>query len=293
MDCETFERIVLDRVFLELDELTMGAAQRHVAHCSRCRTIEVGLRATRDVCRLPQVVPMEGFADCVISFERQIHAVLPFRQRVSRVVSVLASYAMRPQPTMAVLLLLMIGASLFLVRTRPAERDLVQVTERGVPEVDIDPGGDKNAALANSPVSAPPSAEPDVSSRPTTTGPSSAGRQRDENCAAHGSLDSGCAIDGSPLEATDSKLPLAELEAARAVRKAAGCEAAIQPLEVLRQKTPTSEVGQAATLEAAECYVKTNRPSEARALFESLVDSPRFGHRAKTQLEAMDTPQRP
>jgi hypothetical protein len=152
MDCETFERIVLDRVFLELDELTMGAAQRHVAHCSRCRTIEVGLRATRDVCRLPQVVPMEGFAECVVARERQIHAILPLRQRVNRAVSVLASCAMRPQPTMAALLLLMIGASLFLVRARPAERDLVQVTERGVPEVDMEPRGDKNATLANYPV---------------------------------------------------------------------------------------------------------------------------------------------
>ncbi len=152
MDCETFERIVLDRVFLELDDLTTGAAQRHVAHCSRCRTIEVGLRATRDVCRLPQVVPMEGFAECVVARERQIHAGLPLRQRVNRAVSVLASYAMRPQPTMAALLLLMIGASLFLVRARPAERDLVQVTERGVPEVDLEARGDKNATLANYPV---------------------------------------------------------------------------------------------------------------------------------------------
>lgn len=197
MDCETFEQIVLDRVFLELDELTMGAAQRHVAHCSRCRTIEVGLRATRDVCRLPQVAPMEGFAECVMGFERQIHAVLPFRQRVSRVVSVLASYAMRPQPTMAALLLLMIGASLFLVRTRPAERDLVQVTERGVPEVDTDPGDNKNGLLTNSPTAGNPasSTAPEPSSYSTAMDQSLGSGQSDEKCAARDVIDAGGATD--------------------------------------------------------------------------------------------------
>jgi hypothetical protein len=139
MDCEGFERIVLDRVFVELDELTLGAAQRHVAHCSRCRNIEAGLRATREVCRLPILSPGEGFTDNMLASEQQIHALLPLRQRASRAISVLAAYAMRPQLTMAALLLLMIGASLFLIRTRPAERDLIRVSERGVPLVELEP----------------------------------------------------------------------------------------------------------------------------------------------------------
>ena len=313
MDCETFERIVLDRVFLELDELTMGAAQRHVAHCSRCRTIEVVLRATRDVCRLPQVSPMEGFSESVIAFEKQIHAVLPFRQRVSRAVSVLASYTMRPQPTMAVLLLLMIGASLFLVRARPAERDLVQVTERGVPEVEMDQPENKNGVRANAPGTTNSMATPalDPSSDVTPSVGQAENAQRGDKCTApckgHGSdsTDAGNSATNAPNDATridgatfgktsesslsESKIVTKELDTARAIRKASGCSAAIAPFEAIRRKNPSSDAGQAATWEAAECYYRTNRMTDARALFESLTGASKYSKRAKAQLKAMQS----
>jgi len=251
MDCETFERVVLDRVFLELDELTMGSAQRHVAHCSRCRTIEVGLRATRDVCRLPHVAPMEGFVDCVLTQERQIRSVLPLRQRLNRAVSMLASYAMRPQSTMAALLLLMIGASLFLVRTRPGDRDLVQVTERGVPEVDQESSVNKEG-----------------------TAPSA--------------MNIGFADSGSNAPLDDAQ-GLEELEHARSVRANSGCFAALELLETIRRKYLTSDVGLAATWDAAECYTSLERKAEARALFELLVGTHKYAKRAKAQLAASDT----
>lgn len=247
MDCESFERVVLDRVFLELDELTMGSAQRHVAHCSRCRSIEVGLRATKDVCKLPQLLPMEGFAESVLAHEKQLHAVLPVRQRLNRAVSMLASYAMRPQPTMAVLLLLMIGASLFLVRTHPDNRDLVRVTERGVPEVEQEPSGNKEAVVASAMATA----------------------------ATH------------ELEQVDLRVASSDLEQARTIRKNVGCSAALQSFEAIRRKYPASDAGLAATWEAAECYVTVDRKSDARGLFEILAESPKYGKRAKAQLTAM------
>lgn len=248
MDCESFERIVLDRVFLELDELTMGSAQRHVAHCSRCRSIEVALRATRDVCKLPTLLPMEGFSESVLAHEKQLHAVLPVRQRLNRAVSMLASYAMKPQPTMAVLLLLMIGASLFLVRSHPANRDLVQVTERGVPELEQEPAANKEASSPNAQAS--------------LTG------------------------DGAP-EQGEQRVASNDLEHARTIRKNLGCSAAIQPLETIRQKYPASDTGLAATWEAAECYVIMDRKSDARELYEALIASPKYAKRAKAQLLSM------
>ena len=313
MDCETFERFVLDRVFLELDELTMGAAQRHVAHCSRCRTIEVGLRATRDVCRLPSVVPMDGFAEGVVAFERQIHAILPFRQRANRIVSVLAAYAMRPQPTMAALLLLMIGASLFLVRARPADRDLVQVTERGVPEADLGQleNGDTNFANSFVPLSA--------ASTQTLGSPSEPrlmmGVVPDSRCIASGKFLGNCELDaGTAGKSVSSQLDCnvysktsvcdvqgaislaraqsatGELEAARAIRRTSGCAAAIQPLEAIRQKYPASEAALDATWDAAKCYNGMNHVAEARALFESLTKSPKYAKRAKLRLVALESP---
>ena len=247
MDCELFERVVLDRVFLELDELGMGSAQRHVAHCSRCRSIEVSLRATKDVCRLPQLLPMEGFAESVLAHEKQLHSVLPVRQRLIRAVSMLAAYAMRPQPTMAVLLLLMIGASLFLVRTHPANRDLVQVTERGVPEVEQEPAGNKEGSAAGSAALA----------------------------------------DSKAPEQVDLRVASSDLEQARTIRRNVGCSASLQSFEAIRRKYPTSEASLAATWEAAECYVTLDRKSDARVLLEALAESPKYAKRAKTQLAAM------
>src|SRR6266498_3352200 len=112
MDCERFDRIVLELLYDELDELTLAAARRHLEHCARCRGILAGLRATREVGALPMVDPPEGLELRILEAERQLRAELPLRQRAGRAVSVLAGYAMRPQLAMAATLLLVIGGGL-------------------------------------------------------------------------------------------------------------------------------------------------------------------------------------
>jgi hypothetical protein len=285
MDCESFERVVLDRLYLELDELSMGAAQRHVAHCSRCRGIEVGLKATREVCRLPLLSPSDEFKDSVISIERQIHAVLPMRQRASRAVTVLAGYAMRPQPTMAALLLLMIGASLFLVRSHPPERDLVKVTERGVPEGETDSSQLKARAFA-SPVAADtfPNALTNSADAATSAMPMEVNCARPGNpgCTSPGGLDQGASRKGHEMLGLD-----AELKTARQLRLTLGCAAAIQSFESIRLRQPKSDAGLAATWEAAECYAKLHRKDEARTLLGALAESPEYSKRANGQLRAL------
>jgi len=134
VDCEKFDRVVLDLLYDELDELTGAAAKRHVEHCARCRNISGGLRATRSVGALKLLDPPEGLELKILEAERRAHARLPARQRLGRAVSILAGYAMRPQLAMAALLVLMIGSSLFFLRARPGGRGNVLVTERGVPE---------------------------------------------------------------------------------------------------------------------------------------------------------------
>jgi hypothetical protein len=277
MDCEGFERVVLDRLYLELDEQSMGEAQRHVAHCSRCRGIEAGLKATRDVCRLPLLSIPAAFNEHVISSERSIRAVLPLRQRASRAVSVLAGYAMRPQLTMAALLLLMIGASLFLVRSPPPDRDLVQVTERGVQEGEIDTRrarGQPSARAALDTVQVPASASH------TRTNP------KTDGCT--GPNDPGCNKDvGSPGGADREPSLEAEYRTARQLRFSSGCSVAVQSFESIRRRQPKSEVGLAATWQAADCYAKLNRKEEARALLDTLLDAPEYAQRANAQLKAL------
>jgi tetratricopeptide (TPR) repeat protein len=134
VDCEKFDRVVLDLLYEELDELTGAAAKRHMDHCARCRSIGSGLRATREVGILPLLEPPEGLEQRILEAERGARARLPLRQRIGRAVSVAAEYAMRPQLAMAAVLLLMIGASLLFLRVEPGQRDSVRVTERGVAE---------------------------------------------------------------------------------------------------------------------------------------------------------------
>ncbi len=138
MDCEKFDRIVLDLLYGELDELTEAAAKRHIEHCSRCKGVSSGLRATREVGALALVDPPDSLELGILEAERQMNAKLPLGKKLGRGVSILAVYAMRPQLAMAALLLLMIGSSLFFLRARPGARDSVLVTERGAPELEAE-----------------------------------------------------------------------------------------------------------------------------------------------------------
>ncbi|MEO7036837.1 MAG: hypothetical protein ABI548_23000 [Polyangiaceae bacterium] len=138
MDCEKFDRIVLDLLYDELDELTSAAARRHMEHCTRCRGIGSGLRATREVGVLPLVEPPDGLELRILEAERHATRQLPLGKRLGRGLSLVAGYAMRPQLSMAALLMLMIGSSLFFLRAQPGDREHVLVTERGVPEGDTD-----------------------------------------------------------------------------------------------------------------------------------------------------------
>jgi hypothetical protein len=222
--------------------------------------------------------------DRVISNERRIRAVQPLRQRTSRAVSLLADYAMRPQPTMAALLLLMIGASLFLVRSRPPERDLVQVTERGVQEGEVDARRLKgnSVASATSVIAANNGLAPTNTARTDSTA---------ENCS--GTNTPGCASRVRTVESVAAKSDAdpssleAEFRTARQLRFSSGCSAAVQNFESIRRRQPKSDVGLAATWQAADCYSKLNRKEEARALLVVLVESPEYAVRATEQLKSL------
>lgn len=172
MDCEKFDRIVLDLLYDELDELTTAAAKRHMEHCARCRAIGAGLRATREVGALPLVEAPEGLELRILQAEEQATQLLPIGKRLGRGLSLLASYAMRPQVSMAALLMLMIGSSLFFLRAQPGDREHVLVTERGVPETDNETvtilpkkAEAPEAARATAPVAPSPTPRPDAVAR--------------------------------------------------------------------------------------------------------------------------------
>ncbi|HEY3496156.1 MAG TPA: tetratricopeptide repeat protein [Polyangiaceae bacterium] len=314
MDCERFDRVVLDLLYDELDELTAAAARRHTDGCARCRGILSGLRATREVGTLPLVDPPEGLELKILEAERHGRERLPFRQRAGRAVSVLAGYAMRPQLAMAAILLLAIGGSLVFLRARPGDRDNMSVTERGVAQADPesvavlpataasalpDRAADAHGTLGDE-VAAGGPRRLSARSRP----PAAAAPVAEQTAEATGEGDSafqsglaalqngrykearqqfeGVAARGGP-EAAD-----AALHAARAAKGEEGCSAAAALFDQVPTRYPSTKAGYDATLEAAACYETLGDTEKARRTYQALLDVPSHGDRAKAGLAQLD-----
>lgn len=313
MDCERFDRIVLDFLYDELDELTAAAARRHLDHCSRCRGIASGLRATREVGTLPMVDPPEGLELRILEAERRVREGLPLRQRLGRAVSVLAGYAMRPQLAMAALLLLAIGGSLMFFRGRPGDRDNMSVTERGVAEGESDsvavlplpsfaaaaegpPEGAIAAAAPKRDQGSPPAADKRAAAAPAPVATAEANAESDGDSAfqaALGELQSGhyqearrqfesVAARGGPDAAQASLL------AARAAKSQEGCTVAAALFDQVPSRYPGTSAGYDATLEAATCYETLGDSEKARRTYQALLDVPSHSGRAKASLAQLD-----
>jgi hypothetical protein len=136
MDCDKFESAMMDELYGELDEVTSAAVKRHLASCGRCATLFGGLRATRRVAVMPKVEPPPGLERTILNHADNALRVVPFRRRVAQAVSVAGSWAMRPQTAMAAVSLVMLGASVLLLRGRssraPASAEMT-VTQEGTP----------------------------------------------------------------------------------------------------------------------------------------------------------------
>ncbi|MEZ4371678.1 MAG: zf-HC2 domain-containing protein [Polyangiaceae bacterium] len=310
MDCEKFDRIVLDLLYEELDELTQAAAKRHMDQCSRCRPIATELRATREVGVLPMVEPPDELEQRILAAERTARKTLPFGQRVGRAVSVLAGYAMRPQLAMAALLLLLIGSSLLLLRAKPGETENISVTERGVPETE----GPGVAILPAAPADEAPVASPEparVASRGAadapTEAPGAAAEGKAEEQAADKSKDTGddtfslamneyrngnwvAAQAGFDRVETQggSNAAQAALFSAQAVRNASGCTSAGPRFETVTVRYPGTAITNDARWQAADCFRSTGQLEKARKHYQALVGQPGYDDRARKALAQMD-----
>jgi hypothetical protein len=173
MDCEKFEPLLIDELYDELDELTSAAVKRHVGGCAKCAATFNGMRATRQIVSLPLVALPVGLEDRILAATKEAHKARPsypvesgswgpLKSKMSRVVSIAGSWAMRPQTAMAAVFLLMIGTSAFLIRSKNyASKDSpVSVTVEGAPSPTAvsqsnESLDDKAAAAAHGP-STPP-----------------------------------------------------------------------------------------------------------------------------------------
>ncbi len=324
MDCEKFDRVVLDLLYEELDELTSAAAKRHMEHCSRCQGIGQRLRATREVGVLPLIEPPAGLQDRILAAEKNAHAHLPLRRRVGRGISMMASYAMRPQLAMAALFLLMIGASLLLIRVRPGERERVRVTERGVPESEgesvaivpvpekptesdtpsaaqahgaqLGSGRDRRSRSASDDEAPEPAAEAadklaeksKDQAGESADGGSSLYDQAMKNYRAGNYTDAQRDFD-VVASAGGGNAASAALFSAQALRAASGCSPAAPRFESVGTRFRGTGVGNEASWQAADCYRSLGRTEDARRNYQALLEAPGYGDRAQLALAALDS----
>jgi hypothetical protein len=327
VDCEKFDRIVLDLLYEELDELTSAAAKRHMEHCARCRNIGSGLRATREVGILPLISAPAGLEERILEAERVARTELPLRQRVGRAVSVLAGYAMRPQLAMAAVLLLMIGASLILLRARPGDRDGAPVTERGMPEnadesvaivptAEKPPGSDTPRAAqahgaldegsearrdrkAEAPIAA---AAPERAAEPApapaasgavasdlASGSGAGDTDYDEAMAAYrgGRFGEAERLFDEIAQGGGTNAASASLLAAQAARSGAGCARATERFDKVNQRYPGSNIGNEAAWQAADCYRALGQVDRARRNYQALLAAPAYAARAQQAIDEL------
>jgi TolA-binding protein len=324
MDCEKFDRIVLDLLYGELDELTEAAAKRHIEHCSRCKGVSSGLRATREVGALALVEPADSLELGILEAERRMTEKLPLGKRLGRAVSILAVYAMRPQLAMAALLLLMIGSSLFFLRARPSAQSSVLVTERGIPEMETEhvmiqpvpaprelpvagtaprPAGAKAEAVATrdretekpSEVSAAPTAaKADATKGAASEGDALAAAEptADSMDAATAAFQSGRYVEAQRrfeeiAARGGSEAPSAALQAVEAIRRQGGCPAAAPRYQDVHVRYRDTSSGSEAAWQAGDCYRALGELSRARQSLEALLEVPEYRSRAQAALQEL------
>lgn len=314
MDCEQFDRVVLDWLYEELGDIESAATQRHVAHCNRCRRIASQLKAAREVGLVPlQPVSDELFAR-VLEAERAVQAALPVSKRLGRFVSVVAGWSMRPQIAMGALLLLTISGGLALLRGGSGASSAEGITESGVPEQPqvIEPISTVPAAEA--PLDSAGIAEPrppvvaDASTPAATAAtteddaqapPGTQTTEELEETTVNERYDAALSLfrAGSYSEAREGfdvvarsaspKAPHAQLLAARALSHSDGCAVAIPRYEALATALKQPELANEALWLAAECQRELKRWDAARSKYVRLRSVSTYGARADQALQAM------
>lgn len=289
MDCERFDKTTLDLLYGELDELSAAAARRHLHHCTRCQGIWNKLRATKDIAVVPLEEPPPDLFESIIEAERHAESALPLPQRFSRLVSVVAGYAMRPQLAMAALLLLMIGSSLLFVRRDPTGRGQVSVTELGAPRA--------------APLEVPGRAPPVVVVGDGT--PVAAARAADEPAPAPAQEPSASYADamsayhegryaeaerlfGEVAALGGEKAGSAALHEGHAARNGSGCQRAARLYDSVAERFAGTTLAEEASWHAASCYQALGELSRARAHYAALEDSSAFRERASAALAGID-----
>lgn len=303
MDCERFDKITMELLYGELDELSETAALRHLHHCTRCREIWGRLKTTREFTNIPMEEPPADLFDSIVMAERSAQKHLTTGERFSRAISILAGYAMRPQVAMGAILLLMIGSSLMFLRSDPANRGKISVTELGTPHAESSDEFSKKTdapvfdrvgqnslpvegALAQSDSAVSPSASspaPPVDEQSSRSAYAEAmNAYQDGRYAEAERLFSEIAAGGGSQAAS------AALHEGHAARNGSGCGRAAALYDSIASRYSGTSVGSEASWHAASCYRALGQIRRAAAHYESLKLQSVYTSRAEQALRELE-----
>ena len=302
MDAEKFDKVVLDLLYDELDELTRASAVRHMEQSGKAKALYAELRATREVGALPLVEPPDDLEAKILAAEQRAREDRPLHQRFGGVVSRLASYTMRPQVGMAAVLMLMLGSGLLFLRVQPGKPESVLVTERGVPESDkegvtLSPVPEAPAPVARADEPAPLRslprgraadgfrAEPEEARKSAPAAKQAAAQPRDDVPAA-APAPPGAALDFGAEEG------LASGAAAPAEEKAKKGEGAprsgpCEDLEGELARAASPIEANRARWSLAECFSSVGQNEQARSSYRALLGAPAYAERARRALATL------
>jgi hypothetical protein len=310
MDCDKFDRAVLDLIFNELDELTRAAALRHLGHCQRCRELAQGLEATQDVAHLRLQDPPSGFESRILLAEQAAQHALPFTQRLSRAFTIASGWATRPQIAMSALLVLMLASSLVLLKPRPGAHATVSVTEEGTPRAEPEtvfvplartaqPRPEEAVNPAHAVQSGVPVKGPQLGAHPAAASGGVdqelemdlATRKAEDRAYAEAMAafqqrrfqDAQSQFDAI-VEARGNNALAAELYAALAAESVSGCAAAIPRFDGVAARNGNSDLGYLATWHSATCRARLGQQRRATLDLQKLATVPAYSVRAKQAL---------
>jgi hypothetical protein len=307
MDAEKFDKVVLDLLYDELDELTRASAVRHMEQSGKAKALYAELRATREVGALPLVEPPDDLEAKILAAEQRARQDRPLHQRVGGVVSRIASYTMRPQVGMAAVLMLMLGSGLLFLRVHPGEPGSVLVTERGVPESDkegvtLAPVPEAPAPVARADESAPARrreraagatdlyrGEPEEAKR---SAPAKAATEAPRDDLVAAAPPPAPAFPGSDETFGGDKEGAASGEAV--AEKSKKGEAEGQPRSGPCQDLESELARAASPIEAnrarwalAECFSSVGQNEQARSSYKALLGAPAYAERARRALATL------
>ncbi len=278
MDCEKLERVLMDLLYDEVDELTGAAARRHLEHCQRCSAIHAGLRATRQAVSLPPLAPPPELHTKILAAERRVREALPLRRRLGRGVSIVANYAMRPQLAMAALLLLMVGSGLVFLRGRPSTPEVIALKDAPLSLEEERPHA---AEVAPSPLER--AAAPREEQRADHAGPYDAAMEA-FRAGRYAEARQGFAAIAAEGGADAASAALLEAQAARSGE---GCLVAAARFEAVSERYAGTSVAKEAAWQAASCYRSLGKDAEARRNYGSLVGVAGYTERAQQALDEL------